>query len=69
MPLRCQRLLVQPIRFKANAEFVPGIKRNLLWLVLHNSVSSETSETAEHVRAEMVRPVSTEMETAVCYFF
>ena len=53
------------MRFKPNAEYVPGkeivvadtLSRNLL------SVSSETSETEEDVRAEMVRLVSTEMET------
>ena len=51
------------MRFKPNAEYVPGkdlvvadtLSRNPL------SVSSETSETEEDVRAEMVRLVSTEM--------
>ena len=52
------------MRFKLNAEYVPGKEIVVADTLSRNplSVSSETSET-EDVRAEMVRLVSTEMET------
>ena len=59
------------MRFKPNAEYVPGKDLVVADTLSRNPllVSSETSETEEDVRAEMVQLVSTEMETAVCYFF
>ena len=71
MLLRCQRLLLQLMRFKPNAEYVPGKELVVADTLSRNplSVSPKTSETEEDVGAEMVRLVSTEMETAVYYFF
>ena len=57
--------------FEPNVEYVPGKELVVADTLSRNppSVSSEASETEEDVRAKKVRPVSTEMETAVCYFF
>ena len=59
------------MRFKPNAEYVPGKELVVADTLSRNplSVSPKTSETEEDVGAEMVRLVSTEMETAVYYFF